>query len=70
MVEANERIVMTPIDADVRAVIVRQLGGALAEAWRRQHKNDERAGQLATAAARDVHEGVIREPDEPITASS
>jgi len=43
------------LPADVRALIVRELGAALAMAWRRQHVNDYRDQQ------RDPREVVSRQ---------
>jgi hypothetical protein len=45
------------LKTETRALIVRQLGAALANAWRRQRevsKNDERPDRLNHAAGRDV----------------
>ena len=30
-----------PISAEIRQLIVKQLGAALADAWRRQHEHDD-----------------------------
>jgi hypothetical protein len=58
----------TSIAADVRALIVRQLGAALAAAWQRQQKltpeNDERPARLTLATGRDVRGDKDREHDE------
>jgi hypothetical protein len=52
------------IPPELRQGIVRHFGAALAEAWRKQHQNDERPERLEPAAGRDVHEGDFREHDE------
>jgi hypothetical protein len=60
------------IDADTRALIVRQLGAALAEAYRRQYsnQNDERPERLDHAAGRDVRGGDHEHDDELFTTTS
>ena len=68
MIPAHQRAV-ADVPADVRQVIVRQLGAALAETWGRQHSaKGERPEQVATAAGRDDHEGGVRDQHESITA--
>lgn len=56
------------VATDVRALVVRQLARALADAWRRQqdHK-DERPERLNHAAGRDDREDGAREPHESTT---
>ncbi|MEO5569036.1 MAG: hypothetical protein ABIR92_11120 [Gemmatimonadaceae bacterium] len=57
---------MTP---ELRAVIVKNLSAALADAWRRQQpfQNDERPEPLAAAAGRNIHQERIDEPEQSNT---
>ena len=53
------------IPADIRQVIVRQFGAALAAAWRSEYdQENERPVRLELATGRDVHEGGVREQHE------
>jgi hypothetical protein len=59
----NNTVKTASIDAATRALIVRQLGAALAEAWRREHhRHDE--------AVRDHRRQADEErPEEPATVA-
>jgi hypothetical protein len=56
------------VPPEIRQLIVRQLGLALADAWRKKHPiNDERPETLAASAGRDVRGSGGREQHDSIT---